>query len=85
MLITLKMHASLSDYLPPRARGLINAVDLDVPEDTTVASLIERFKVPVKSVHLVLVNGVYLPPAERASASLKEHDVIAMWPPIAGG
>jgi molybdopterin converting factor small subunit len=36
-------------------------------------------------VHLVLVNGVYVPPAERLSFTPKEGDVLAIWPPIAGG
>ena len=36
-------------------------------------------------VHLVLVNGVYVPPAERATRTLEEGDVLAIWPPIAGG
>jgi molybdopterin converting factor small subunit len=36
-------------------------------------------------VHLVLVNGKYIEPSQRASYALKEGDVLAIWPPIAGG
>jgi molybdopterin converting factor small subunit len=36
-------------------------------------------------VHLVLVNGVYVAPAEHMSHVLKQDDVLAIWPPIAGG
>jgi sulfur carrier protein ThiS len=36
-------------------------------------------------VHLVLINGVFVPPPERTSRALKEGDVLAIWPPIAGG
>ena len=39
----------------------------------------------MKLVHLVLVNGVYVQPEERASRVLKDGDVLAIWPPIAGG
>ncbi len=40
---------------------------------------------PPKLVHLVLVNGVYIPPEERATRTFVEGDVLAIWPPIAGG
>jgi molybdopterin converting factor small subunit len=33
----------------------------------------------------VLVNGKYIQPEERLSATLVEGDVLAIWPPIAGG
>jgi sulfur carrier protein ThiS len=36
-------------------------------------------------VHLVLINGHYVPPEQRASRVLNEGDVLAIWPPIAGG
>ena len=48
-------------------------------------SMIEPFGMPEKLVHLVLINGVYVPPAERLSFTPKEGDVLAIWPPIAGG
>ncbi len=43
------------------------------------------FGLPPKLVHLVLVNGKYIQPEERLSATLVEGDVLAIWPPIAGG
>ena len=85
MRITFKLHATLTDYLPPESRGKINAVEIDVPEDTTIAALVERYRLPPKAVHLVLVNGVFLAPAERPTARFRDGDVIAIWPPIAGG
>jgi molybdopterin converting factor small subunit len=36
-------------------------------------------------VHLVLVNGKYIAPEHRHSQTLEEGDVLAIWPPIAGG
>lgn len=85
MRITFKLHATLAECLPPEARGKINAVEIDVPEDTALADLIARYNVPAKLVHLVLVNGVYLAPADRATARFKDGDAIAIWPPVAGG
>jgi sulfur carrier protein ThiS len=40
---------------------------------------------PVRLVKLVLINGVYLPPEARATHTLSEGDVLAIWPPVAGG
>ena len=84
MRITFKLYASLTEYLPAEARTG-NRVPLDVAEGTTIAQVIEPFGLPQKLVHLVLVNGVYVEPAERLTRVLNEGDVLAIWPPIAGG
>ncbi|MGF1546516.1 MAG: MoaD/ThiS family protein [Thiotrichales bacterium] len=84
MRVVFKLFANLSDYLPPEARRS-NAMALDITPETTVAELIERFKVPQKSAHLVLINGVFLPPEQRATRTLTEHDELSVWPPVAGG
>jgi sulfur-carrier protein len=83
MRVTLKLYATLSDRLPPGTQQ--NALILDVPEETTPAQLIEQHKLPLEMVHLVLRNGVYLNKDERSRTSLKENDILAIWPPIAGG
>lgn len=83
MKIAFKLFASLSDYLPPGHRE--NRIELDVDEDMTVAAMIHRYAVPERSAHLVLVNGVFIPPSERAARTLAEGDELAIWPPIAGG
>jgi sulfur carrier protein ThiS len=84
MKITFKLYASLTDYLPAESR-YGNRVALELDEGTTIAQVIEPFGLPHKMVHLVLVNGVYVAPAERLSRVLMEGDVLAIWPPIAGG
>lgn len=84
MKITLKLFASLTDYLPPEARRS-NIVELDVPDDASILQIIEPFGLPIKLVHLVLVNGHYINPEDRATRTLVEGDVLAIWPPIAGG
>ena len=84
MNITIKLYATLGDYLPVEARR-INRLDLQVGEETTVTDVIAPLKMPEKLVHLVLVNGHYLPPLARATRKLAEGDVLAIWPPIAGG
>lgn len=84
MRITIKLFASLTQHLPADARRS-NQLAIDAAQGATIAQIIEPFGMPDKLVHLVLVNGVYVPPAERSSFVPKEGDVLAIWPPIAGG
>jgi molybdopterin synthase sulfur carrier subunit len=84
MKITFKLFASLTDYLPPDARHS-NIVMLDVAPDAPISQIIEPFGLPPKMVHLVLVNGTYIEPDKRLTHTLREGDVLAIWPPIAGG
>ena len=84
MKITFKLYASLTDYLPPEARRG-NRIELEVAPEATIAQIIEPYGMPIKLVHLVLVNGVYVAPADRATRTFVEGDVLAIWPPIAGG
>jgi sulfur carrier protein ThiS len=84
MKITFKLFASLTDYLPPQVRAA-NQIDLDVAQGATILQIIEPFSLPEKMVHLVLINGKYIAPEERATHALQDNDVLAIWPPIAGG
>ena len=84
MRITFKLYATLTDYLPPEVRTS-NQLPMEVAEGATVAEVTDGFKLPAKLVHLVLVNGHYIAPKDRATRALIEGDVLAIWPPIAGG
>jgi molybdopterin synthase sulfur carrier subunit len=84
MKITFKLFATLTDYLPPQARHR-NVIELEVAPQASISQIIEPFALPSKMVHLVLVNGTYVEPADRLSRTLKEGDTLAIWPPIAGG
>lgn len=84
MKITFKLFATLTDYLPPEARRS-NQVELDIHPSASVQQIIEPYGMPPKLVHLVLVNGKYIAPEHRLSTTLNEGDVLAIWPPIAGG
>jgi sulfur carrier protein ThiS len=82
--VTLKLYASLADYLPAEARRT-HRLPLELPGGTTIADVIGQQNLPPKLCHLVLVNGFYVPPAERARRALQPDDELAIWPPIAGG
>jgi len=84
MKITFKLFASLTEFLPQQAR-YTNVVELDVAADASISQIIEPFGLPPKLVHLVLINGKYVEPEKRMTQTLVEGDVLAIWPPIAGG
>ncbi len=84
MNIEFKLFASLTDFLPGQGREG-NVLHVQVPEGTTIGQMVSRFALPEHLVHLVLVNGVYIEPAQRAQRCLSDGDALAIWPPVAGG
>lgn len=82
--MTLKLFATLQDYLPLEAKKT-NALALELDEGATVQQVIGQFGLPQKLCHLVLIDGKFIPPAARASRALQEGETLAIWPPIAGG
>lgn len=84
MKITLKLYASLTDYLPAQARSS-NLIGLEIAPGSSIQQIIEPLGLPPRLVHLVLVNGTYVDPGKRLTQTLAEGDVLAIWPPIAGG
>jgi len=84
MRITFKLYATLTDLLP--AGAFKNAVAIDVDENVTLNSLIDQYQVPRELAHLVLINGVFVCDTDRdQTGHLREGDVLAIWPPVAGG
>jgi molybdopterin converting factor small subunit len=83
MRITIKFYASLAEFLPADAAN--NAFEREVDAGTTPHKVLDRCGVPRARAHLLLVNGLYVPPTERDTRVLAEGDVLAAWPPVAGG
>ncbi len=81
--ITLKLMATLTDYLPQPRQG--HQITLNIAPGATIQDVVERFRLPWKLVHLVLVNGVYIAPDQRDTRVLQEGETLAIWPPVAGG
>mgnify|MGYP001094046091 CR=1 FL=1 len=84
MKVDLKLFASLSTYLPPEAHRT-SCVSLTVDPGASVKDLIVRFHLPPELCTLVLLNGTFVPAQEWADRILVEGDVLAIWPPVAGG
>lgn len=84
MKISFKLYATLQHKLP--ANAVNNAVEVEVDENITLFELIDQFAVPRESAHLVLINGAYFDHDQRSEPGLlTEGDVVAIWPPVAGG
>lgn len=82
--MTLKLYASLTQYLPAEFRR-DHAMPMTVDGNATIASIIAPLGMPAALVKLVVLNGVFVPPGERATRHFIDGDVLAIWPPIAGG
>ncbi|NQV47819.1 MAG: MoaD/ThiS family protein [Rhodospirillaceae bacterium] len=83
MKITLKLFASLGKFLPEGTTG--NETEIEITKGYTLEQVLEEHGVPPEHCHLVLVNGHYVGPSERAAMKMKEGDALAVWPPVAGG
>ena len=81
--IEVKLYADLMQYLPPHAKQ--QGVMVEMPEGASIYDLMDRFHVPRDQAHLVICNGLFIPPSQRANYRLQNEDVIALWPPVAGG
>ena len=82
--ITLKLFASLTKYLPDAYRRS-REMPMEIDPGATIDSIIALLGMPAPLVKLVLLNGVFVSPDERAATRFGDGDVLAIWPPIAGG
>ena len=83
MIIRIKLYAALGKYLPDGA--VKNEADMEVAKGTTPEAAFTSLNVPLEQCHLVLINGLFVPPPERATRTLADGDHLAAWPPVAGG
>ena len=79
MKVEVQLFATLAAYLPPDGRE--GAATLDVPDRSTVHDVIQRLGLPTDLERVTLVNGGDAPP----DRSLSSGDVLALFPPLAGG
>ena len=84
MKVEVRLFAGLRDALPdaPRGRGT-----LDLEEATSLWELLHRLEIEPRMAQMVLVTGVQTPRdrASRQAHRLADGDVVAIFPPVAGG
>ena len=79
MKVEVRLFATFAAFLPPESVAGVTSVE--VPEGTTIAVLAERLGIPAAASRITLVNGEDADPDRR----LASGDVVAMFPPLAGG
>ncbi len=84
MRISLKLFASLSGYLPAEVRSS-HRLELEVADGATVLDIIQAQRIPPGQCAIVLVDGVWVAQGDRGVRVLAEGEVLAIWPPVAGG
>lgn len=83
MEITFKLYAGLSTSLPEGA--VQNTITINVDEGASVMDVLKKYDVPLEKCHLILINGNYTALAAADQKILQNDDVLAVWPPVAGG
>jgi molybdopterin synthase sulfur carrier subunit len=79
MRVRVKLFASLCRYFSDAAPGI--PFEMEVPDSTTVADLLDRLKLPRQEVKVFFVNGRGRP----IDWPLEAGDDVGIFPLIAGG
>jgi molybdopterin converting factor small subunit len=79
MRVRVKLFATLCQYFGNAAPGI--PFEVEVPNDTTVADLVNRLKLSRKEVKVFFVNGRSRP----IDWSLEPGDEVGIFPLVAGG
>ncbi|HHS98011.1 MAG TPA: MoaD/ThiS family protein [Chloroflexi bacterium] len=79
MRVYVKLLATYQKYLPPEAEG--STYPLEVEPGTTVEELVATLPIPGRDASVVLVNGR----GPQPDQTLREDDVVCLFPAIAGG
>ena len=69
----------------PRRLAMAGADDPRLFYLRSIGDVLAQHQVPRENCHLILVNGHFAPPATADEKVLTDGDVLAVWPPVAGG
>ena len=83
MKIQLKCFSFLNRYLTAHAKA--NAAIVEIDDNMSVHDVIDYFNIDREEAYLVILNGVFICPPDRDNTMVKENDVLALWPEVAGG
>ena len=74
MVVEVKLFATFRE-------GRFNEKELELPEESSIGDLLKYLKIPEKNAKIIIVNGLSVPVEHK----LRNKDVVAIFPPIAGG
>ena len=83
MNINLELYASLMELLPPGKSR--HRREIEIADGATVNEVISQVGIPDEQAHIVLLNGRFVCGSDRDSQTFEPGDVLAIWPPVAGG
>ena len=79
MRVTVKLFATLVRYKDGSRAG--KPFEVELPEDSVIQNLIDALKIPAEETHVVFINNII----EDVHSSLKDGDIVGMFPPVGGG
>ncbi len=79
MQIEVKLFATLRDYLPEGSGRFSYKMEID--HHTRVQDVLAKLKIPEEMPKIILVNGIH----GKKDQTLKDGDVLSVFPPVAGG
>ena len=74
MVVEVKLFATFRE-------GRFTEKELELPKESSLGDLLKYLKIPEKDAKVIIVNGL----AVSVGHKLSDRDVIAIFPPIAGG
>ncbi len=84
MKIEVRLFANLREKLPDALRG---RATLELIDAASLQDLLDSLEIEPRMAQMVLVNGVQAPrdPSAREALQLSAGDIVAIFPPVAGG
>jgi molybdopterin converting factor small subunit len=73
--VSVKFFANLREYAPAKN-------DITLPTGSTVKAILDIFKISEKTKLIILINGA---PHKTRETVVNNGDVVAIFPPLAGG
>jgi molybdopterin converting factor small subunit len=84
MQVKLKLFMKFKDYTPET--GTNGKAELEIPEGSTFEDLLTVLNMPVNMDKIIVINGISHKQGSKVNVQqLKDRDVVAIFPPIAGG
>jgi molybdopterin converting factor small subunit len=78
MKITLKLFATFREHLKDHTNGVC---EITLHQSASVQQVLAQFRIPGNIPKIILINGVQ----KAENDSLRDGDILSVFPPIAGG